>query len=240
MCEGIKQVPHLMTTAMHLHNLPPTLRPREKIAALGPSALTDVELVALLLRTGVRGISVLQLAQALLTRFQGLAGLLQASAQELRGIKGLGGPAKRAELSAVLELSRRAMAEQMQARDTLSSPETVKLFLQMHLAHSPHEVFGVLFLDSQHRLLCFREMFQGTLTQTSVYPREVVKAALDLGAHAVVLAHNHPSGSVLPSKADETLTQTLRNALLVVDIRVLDHVIVAPGQALSILEKGYF
>jgi DNA repair protein RadC len=227
-------------TAMLLQDLPQPLRPREKIAALGPAALTDVELLALLLRTGVKGHSVLQLAQSLLTRFQGLAGLLQATPQDLRSVKGLGGPAKRAELSAVLELSRRAMAEQMQARDLMSSPEAVKLFLQMHMAHCPHEVFGVLFLDAQHRMLSFREMFQGTLTQTSVYPREVVKAALDQGAHAVVLAHNHPSGSVLPSKADETLTQTLRNALLVVDIRVLDHVIVAPGQALSMLEKGYF
>lgn len=227
-------------TAMLLQDLPQALRPREKMAALGPAALTDVELLALFLRTGVKGQSVLQLAQSLLKRFHGLAGLLQASHQDLRSIKGMGGTAKRAELAAVLELSRRAMAEQMQARDLMSSPEAVKLFLQLHLSHCPHEVFGVLFLDAQHRMLSFREMFQGTLTQTSVYPREVVKAALDQGAHAVVLAHNHPSGSVLPSKADETLTQTLRNALLVVDIRVLDHVIVAPGQALSMLEKGYF
>jgi DNA repair protein RadC len=225
---------------MMLQDLPQPLRPREKMATLGPSALTDVELVALLLRTGVQGLGVLQLAESLLTQFKGLAGLLHASASELKSIKGMGGEAKRAELSAVLELSRRAMSEQLQARDSMCSPEAVKLFLQLHLAHLPHEVFAVLFLDSQHRLLDFRKMFHGTLTQTSVYPREVVKCALDLGAHAVVLAHNHPSGSVLPSKADETLTQTLRNALLVVDIRVLDHVIVAPGQALSMLEKAYF
>lgn len=223
---------------MMLKDLPADARPREKLLARGPSALSDTELLALLLRTGTRGRGVFQMADEVLGRFRGLAGLLHASGEELKAIHGLGGTAKRSELMAVLELARRAVAEQLKAREVFGSPDAVKNYLQLHLAHRPHEVFASLFLDAQNRLIAMEELFRGTLTQTSVYPREVVLKALHHHAAAVVLAHNHPSGTVQPSRADEALTQTLKAALALVDVRVLDHVIVAPGQALSMAEKG--
>ncbi|WP_293225969.1 DNA repair protein RadC [Ottowia sp.] len=223
---------------MPLKDLPPDARPREKLLARGAGALGDAELLALLLRTGLAGKSVLQLAQELLEHFGGIAGLLHASADDLKRIKGLGGSAKRAELVAVLELARRALAEQLRERAALDTPQAVQHYLQLQLAARAHEVFAVLFLDSQHRLIALEELFRGTLTQTSVYPREVVLRALHHHASAVVLAHNHPSGSTAPSRADEALTQNLKAALALVDVRVLDHVIVAPGQALSMAEKG--
>lgn len=223
---------------MILKDLPPDARPREKLLARGPAALGDAELLALLLRTGMAGKNVLALAQELLDTFGGIAGLLNTSAEELKRIKGLGGPAKRAELVAVLELARRALAQQLKTRTVFDSPDAVKNYLQLQLAARPHEVFAVLFLDAQHRLLAMEELFRGTLTQTSVYPREVVLRALHHQAGAVVLAHNHPSGVAEPSRADEALTQTLKAALALVDVRVLDHVIVAPGAALSMAERG--
>ena len=225
---------------MPLKDLPPDARPREKLLARGPGALSDAELLALLLRTGLAGKGVLQLAQELLdakTGFGGMAGLLHATADDLQRIKGLG-PAKRAELVAVLELARRALAEQLRERAALDTPQAVKDYLQLHLAHKKHESFAVLFLDNQHKLLALEELFRGTLAQTSVYPREVVLRALHHHAAAVVLAHNHPSGTVQPSRADEALTQALKAALALVDVRVLDHVIVAPGLALSMAEQG--
>lgn len=223
---------------MMLKDLPADARPREKLLARGPSALSDTELLALLLRTGTRGRGVFQMADEVLGRFRGLAGLLHASGEDLKAVHGLGGTAKRSELMAVLELARRAVAEQLKAREVFGSPDAVKNYLQLHLAHRPHEVFASLFLDAQNRLIAMEELFRGTLTQTSVYPREVVLKALHHHAAAVVLAHNHPSGTVQPSRADEALTQTLKAALALVDVRVLDHVIVAPGQALSMAEKG--
>lgn len=223
---------------MAFKDLPADLRPREKLLARGAAALGDAELLALLLRTGVAGTNVLQLAQQLLDTFGGLAGLLQAGADDLKRVKGLGGSAKRAQLVAVLELARRAMAEQLAERTVFEAPDSVKRYLQLHLAGRPHEVFAALFLDSQHRLIALEELFRGTLNQTSVYPREVVQRALHHHAAAVVLAHNHPSGSVEPSRADEALTQTLKAALALIDVRVLDHVIVGPGQALSMAERG--
>lgn len=223
---------------MPLLDLPADARPREKLLARGAGALSDTELLALLLRTGTAGRGVFQMAQEVLDRFSGLAGLLHASGEDLRAIKGLGGTAKRSELLAVLELARRAMAEQLKAREVFGSPDAVKNYLQLHLARRPHEVFAALFLDAQNRLIALEELFRGTLTQTSVYPREVVLKALHHHAAAVVLAHNHPSGTVQPSRADEALTQTLKAALSLVDVRVLDHVVVAPGQALSMAEKG--
>jgi len=223
---------------MAFKDLPADARPREKLIARGPAALADAELLALLLRTGIAGTHVLQLAQQLLDTFGGLAGLLQTNANDLKRIKGLGGTAKRAELVAVLELARRAMAQQLGERAALESPEAVKRYVQLHLAGQPHEVFAVLFLDSQHRLIAMEELFRGTLNHTSVYPREVVRRALHHHAGALVLAHNHPSGSVEPSRADEALTQTLKAALALIDVRVLDHVIVGPGLALSMAERG--
>jgi DNA repair protein RadC len=223
---------------MPLKDLPPDAQPREKLLARGAGALGDAELLALLLRTGLPGQGVLQMAQALLDRFGGISGLLHTTAEDLKQVKGLGGPAKRAELVAVLELARRALAQQLKEREVFGSPGAVKHYLQLHLAARAHEVFGVLFLDAQNRLLAMEELFRGTLTQTCVYPREVVLRALHHGAASVVLAHNHPSGTVQPSRADEALTQTLKAALALVDVRVLDHVIVTQGEALSMAEKG--
>lgn len=222
---------------MNLKSLPAQARPREKLLARGPGALSDAELLALLLRSGLQGKNVLALAEELVQRFDGLAGLLHAGAEDLKRIKGLG-PAKRAEIVAVLELSRRALAEQLRARPLFETPQAVRSYLQLQLGARPHEVFAVMFLDSQHRLIALEEMFRGTLTQTSVYPREVVQRALALQAASVVLAHNHPSGSAQPSRADEALTQTLRSALGLVDVRVLDHFIVTREQALSMAELG--
>jgi DNA repair protein RadC len=224
---------------MALKDLPAQAQPRERLAAHGPSALSDIELLAIVLRTGMAGKGVLQLAQELLQLpgRAGLSGLLQAGHADLRAIKGLG-PSKCAQLLAVLELARRAMAEQLRERPALASPEAVARYLQLHLAARQHEVFAVLFLDSQHRLIALEEMFRGTLTRTSVYPREVVLRALHHHAGAVILAHNHPSGQVQASAADKAVTQSLQAALGLVDIQVLDHVIVAPGASLSMASEG--
>ena len=196
-----------------------------------------MELLALLLRTGVTGQGVLQWSQGLLDRFGGLAGLLQASPGALTGVKGLG-PAKRAQLLALLEVARRAVGQHLCDAPAFTGPSQVKAYAALHLAHLPHEEFGVLFLNAQHRLITWRSMFRGTLTQTSVYPREVVKECLALNAAAVVLAHNHPSGVAEPSRADEGLTQTLTSALQLVDVRVLDHLVVGQGQVVSMAERG--
>ena len=236
---------------MPLKDLPTDAQPREKLLARGPAALADAELLAILLRTGIVGKGVLQMAQELLDEptvdaatgqlsggFGGIAGLLHASAADLERIKGLG-PAKRAELVAVLELARRALAQQLREREVFDSPDTVKHYLQLHLAAKGHEVFAVLFLDAQNRLLALEELFRGTLTQTSVYPREVVLRALHHHCAAVILAHNHPSGQVASSHADRQLTHTLKAALALIDVSVLDHIIVAPGAALSMAEEGF-
>lgn len=222
---------------MALKDLPADVRPREKLLARGPAALADAELLALLLRTGLPGRGVLELAQSLLDAFAGLAGLLRATPQDLKAVKGLG-PAKRAELAAVLEISRRAMGAELAARPVFENPAHVREFLLLQLGGLPHEVFCVLFLDTQHRLVRMEEMFRGTLTQASVYPREVVRRALELHAAAVILAHNHPSGVAEPSRADEHLTQQLRSALQLVDVRVLDHMVVGANQVTSFAERG--
>jgi len=220
-----------------LKHLPPDARPREKLLARGPAALADAELLALLLRTGTAGQGVLQMAQSLLDRFGGLAGLLARGGTGLDTVRGLG-PAKRAELAAVLEVSRRVLAQRLAAQPAFEHPQAVKDYLSLQLAALDHEVFGVLFVDAQHRLVAFEVLFRGTLAQTSVHPREVVRRALSLNAAAVVLAHNHPSGLAEPSRADEMLTSTLKQALALVDVRVLDHVIVARGCTVSFAERG--
>ncbi|GAA6141754.1 DNA repair protein RadC [Hydrogenophaga sp. 5NK40-0174] len=225
------------TPAIGLKSLPAEARPREKLLAKGAQALSDVELLALLLRTGMAGKHVMALAQEVLEQCEGVAGLLHAPPDRLKAVKGLG-PAKRAELAAVMELSRRALAEQLKERAAFDSPQAVRSYLQLHMAHLAHEVFSVLFLDSQNRLLAMEEMFRGTLSQTSVYPREVVLRALHHHAASVVLAHNHPSGIARPSSADEALTQSLKAALGLVDVRVLDHFIVTRETAASMAEMG--
>ena len=221
---------------MSMKDLPVDARPREKLLARGPQALSDVELLAILLRTGMAGKNVFQLSEELLGP-DGIAGLLNASVHSLKMVKGLG-PAKQAELLAVFELARRALSQRLKEREAFHTPGAVKQYLQLQLAHKNHEVFAVLFLDSQNRMLAMEELIRGTLSQTSVYPREVVLRALHHQAAAVVLSHNHPSGSVQPSRADEHLTQTLKASLALVDVRVLDHIIVGQGQALSMAEQG--
>ena len=222
---------------MALKDLPADAQPREKLLARGPQALADAELLALLLRTGIRGQGVLQLAEGVLARTGGYAGLLHGGADRLKGIKGLG-PAKRAELAAVVEMARRALAQRLADAPVFDSPQQVKDYLQLHLGALQHEVFAVLWLDAQHRLISMDTLFTGSLSQTSVYPREVVKHALARNAGAVILAHNHPSGVAEPSRADEYLTQSLKSALGLVDVRVLDHLVVDCGQIVSFAERG--
>lgn len=222
---------------MPLKDLPAALRPREKLLSQGAGTLADAELLALLLRTGLPGRGVLALAQQVIDEFKGLPGLLRASADDLKRIKGLG-PAKRAEVLAVLELARRAIVQQLRQSTVFEHPQQLKDHLRLQMGHLAYESFVVLFLDARHRLVESREMFRGTLTQTSVYPREIVKQALAVNAAAVVLAHNHPSGNAEPSRADEILTQTLKSALLLVDVRVLDHVVVAGDRTTSFAERG--
>ena len=222
---------------MLLKDLPQDARPREKLLARGPGALSDAELLALLLRTGLPGKNALQMGQELISTFGGVSGLLNTPAEALKKIKGLG-PAKRAEIVAVLELARRALASQLQEKPVFSNPTAIREYLQLQLGGRDHEIFAVLFLDSAHRLIVLEEMFRGTLTQTSVYPREVVVRALALNAANVVLAHNHPSGVAQASRADEAITQTLKAALALVDVRVLDHFIVTATASASMAELG--
>jgi DNA repair protein RadC len=212
-------------------------RPRERLLSHGAAVLTNTELLALLLRTGIAGRSALELARDLLARFGGLVGLFGASVAQVSEIRGLG-PAKAAELAAVVELVRRSLVEEAAAGDALTSPQAVRDYLRLTLRARPYEVFVGIFLDSQNRVLASEEMFRGTLAQTSVYPREVVKAALACNAAAVIFAHNHPSGVAEPSRADELLTQALKQALALVDIRTLDHFVVAGSHLVSFAERG--
>jgi DNA repair protein RadC len=211
--------------------------PRVRLAALGTESLSDAELVALLLRTGVAGRPAAAVAQDLLARFGQVSRLLAAPVPELAAVAGVGA-ARAAQLAAALELSRRSLREQMQARDSLASPAAVRGFLRLRLQHLGHEVFWGVFLDAQNRAIAAEELFRGTLTQTSVYPREVVKQALAHNAAGIILAHNHPSGIAEPSLQDQALTQSLAEALALVDVKVLDHFIVAPGACLSFAERG--
>jgi len=212
-------------------------RPRERLLAQGPAALTNAELLAVMLRTGVRGVSVLDLARGMLNHFGGVSALLAAGTAQIRSLHGLG-PARAAELKAMLELVRRSLLEEASRRDVLNSPEAVRDYLRLTLAALPYEAFLALFLDSQNRLLAPLELFRGTLAQTSVYPREVVKAALAHNAAGVIFAHNHPSGVAEPSPADELLTSSLKQALALVDIRTLDHFVVAGHRVVSFAERG--
>ena len=224
---------------MAITDWPNAERPRERLLKQGAAALSDAELLAIFLRSGVRGKSAVDLARELLSCFDGnLARLAAASLDQLAATNGIG-PAKAAQLQAALELARRALHARMAERDLLSSPAAVRDWLCLKLGSLSHEVFGALWLDAQNRLIRYEELFRGTLTQTSVYPREVVKSALSHNAAAVILAHNHPSGLAQPSRADEALTTTLKQALAQVDVKVLDHFIVA-GNAppLSFAERG--
>jgi DNA repair protein RadC len=219
---------------MAISDWPPGERPRERLLMLGAAALSDAELLAVVLRTGIRGKSAVELGRELLARFNGVAGILGA---DLSGVKGLG-PAKRAQFEASMELARRSLKDELRAASALTSPGAVRDYLRLAIADREHEVFVCLWLDAQHRVLCFEELFRGTLTQTSVYPREVVKAGLRANAAAVIFAHNHPSGAAQPSRADELLTRNLKDALALVEVKVLDHFIVAGPHTLSFAERG--
>lgn len=224
---------------MAITDWPALDRPRERLLRSGAEALSDAELLAIFLRVGIRGKSAVDLARDLLAHWDhSLSRLAAASLQDLQRVPGMG-LAKAAQLKATLELARRALREQMADRDLLSSPQQVRDFLRLKLDALTYEVFMVLLLDAQNRLIRAEEVFRGTLTQTSVYPREIVKLALAHNAAAVILAHNHPSGVAEPSRADEQLTQSLKQTLALVDVKVLDHFVVA-GSAppLSFAERG--
>lgn len=223
---------------MAITDWPAEERPREKLLAKGAHALSDAELLAIFLRVGVRGKSAVDLARDLLVRFGGLNGIFMAEREEISALHGMG-MSKFVQLQAIFEMVRRALAEGMRARDVLSSPAQVRDYLRLQLGHLPKEVFVVMFLDAQNRLLCSETLFTGTLTQASVHPREVVKRALHHNAASVIFAHNHPSGVAEPSRADEALTKTLSAALALIDVRVLDHFIVAGNAAYSFAEKGH-
>ncbi len=212
-------------------------RPREKLLQRGASSLSDAELLAIFLRTGVVGKSAVDLARDLITRFGNLTQLFAAGEKEFCAIHGMG-QAKYVQLQAVLEMARRALQEEMQAGNALTSPRAVRDYLKLLLRGRLQEVFMALFLDAQHRVIASEELFTGTLTQTSVYPREVVKRALHHNAAALILAHNHPSGVAEPSHADQALTDALKQALALVEVRVLDHFIVAGEGCLSFAERG--
>ena len=225
---------------MAISDWPVTERPRERLLAKGAGSLSDAELLAVLLRTGMRGKSAVELARELLGRFGGVGGLLAHFANAgaaMLGIKGLGA-AKSAQLGAALELARRTLQEQLSTGTALTSPAAVRDYLRLAIGSREYEVFVCLWLDAQHRVIAFQEPFRGTLTQTSVYPREIVKAALAANAAAVIFAHNHPSGAAQPSQADELLTRNLKEALALVDVKVLDHFIVAGAHSLSFAERG--
>ena len=219
---------------MAISDWPLAERPRERLLAQGAGSLSDAELLAVILRTGLPGKSAVELGRDLMARFKNVAALFAA---DLTDVKGLG-PAKRAQFEAAMELARRSLQDDMRATSALTSPGAVRDYLRLAIAGREHEVFVCLWLDAQHRVISFDELFRGTLTQTSVYPREIVKAGLKANAAAVIFAHNHPSGVAQPSQADELLTRNLKEALSLVDIKVLDHFIVAGHHALSFAERG--
>lgn len=222
---------------MQIRDWPVAERPREKLLDLGPGSLSEAELLAIWLRHGTRGASAVDVARGLLARFGSLRNVLAAGRHELCGERGVG-PARWAELQAALELVRRHHLERLQAGPVLGSPRAARDYLVARLRDLEHEVFCCLFLDSRHRLTRCEELFRGTVDGASVHPREVVKQALARNATAVILAHNHPSGVAEPSQADEIITTRLRDALALVEIRLLDHLIIGDGSCISLAEKG--
>ena len=222
---------------MAITDWPADERPREKLLKQGASALSDAELLAIFLRTGVPGKTAVDLARALLNEFGSLRAILKADLSVFCRGEGLG-PAKFTQLQAVLEMSRRNLQEKMAKGDVLSSPEDTRRFLQATMQDYEHEVFAALFLDNRHQIICFRELFSGTIDGASVYPREVVKLALQLNAAAIIFAHNHPSGVSRPSESDKTITHRLKDALAMVEVRVLDHFIIGDDGGYSFAEHG--
>ena len=223
---------------MAITDWPASERPREKLLERGPAALSDAELLAIFLRTGTQGITAVDLARELLSDYGSLRSLLEADHQRFCQGKGLGS-AKYTLLQASLEMARRHLGEQLQRGEALGGSEQTRRYLSARLRDYPHEVFACLFLDNRHRVLAFEELFRGTIDGANVYPREVVKRALGHNAAALILAHNHPSGVAEPSDSDRRITRRLRDALELVDIRVLDHMIIGDGQVTSLAERGF-
>lgn len=223
---------------MSIRLWPELERPREKLLHAGASALSDAELLAIFLRTGIRGCSAVELARRLLGEFGGLRQLLEAEQELFTSYTGLG-PAKYAQLQAVLEMNRRHLEATITRESALESPQAVRDYLKAQLRHQKHEVFACLFLDTKHRVLAFEPLFYGTIDGASVYPRQVVKRALAHNAAALILSHNHPSGVSEPSQADRLLTERLKDALALIDVRILDHFIVGDGEPLSMVEYGW-
>jgi DNA repair protein RadC len=223
---------------MSIRDWPAGERPREKLLEQGSASLSDAELLAIFLRTGVSGKSAVDVARHLLSKFGSLRALLEADQPTFSRELGLG-PAKFAQLQAVQEMGRRHMAERLRNKSALENPQAVRDYLKALLRHEQHEVFGCLFLDTRHQVLTFEALFHGSIDNTSVHPRQVVKRALANNAAAVILCHNHPSGNATPSQADRRLTKRLQEALLLVDVRVLDHFIVGDGDPLSMAEYGW-
>ncbi|MCE3251198.1 MAG: hypothetical protein K0Q67_208 [Cellvibrio sp.] len=222
---------------MPITDWPKAERPREKLLSLGPRALSDAELLAIFLRVGCVGKSAVDLARELLHEYGGLRQLLEASQREF--CKGLGlGNAKYAQLQAVLEMGRRHLSATMKEGDLLSSPDLVRSYLSAQLRHQPREVFAVLFLDSQNRLIAYEELFFGTIDGASIYPREVVRRALAHNCASVILSHNHPSGVAEPSQADCRITRRLQESLELIDVRVIDHMVVGDSAVISFAERG--
>jgi DNA repair protein RadC len=223
---------------MPITDWPEAERPREKLLAQGANTLSDAELLALFIRTGLKGRTAIDLARDWLVAFNGLRGFLEASQDTLLTLPGLG-MAKYAEIQAALELGRRHLSSTLAQRDVLQSPNTTRHFLSARLRGLKREVFAALFLDNQHRLISYEELFQGCISQCSVHPRQVVERVLTLNAAAVIFAHNHPSGVAEPSDADRHITDRLRRALELVDVRVLDHLVVGEGRPVSFAERGW-
>ena len=222
---------------MKISHWPRDERPREKLLKIGAHSLSDAELLAIFLRTGIKGTNAVDLARDLLGNFGSLRGLLGASEFNFCQVKGLG-QAKFVQLQACVEMSKRYLAEKLDKVDALTSVEATKQYLLAALRDQPQEVFAMLCLDSQHRLIKYRAMFYGTIDSASVYPRVLVKQALDDNAAAVILAHNHPSGVAEPSQADQHITQRIQNAMGLVDIKVLDHFVIGDGDAVSFAQRG--
>lgn len=222
---------------MSITDWPTQERPREKLLAQGPASLSDAELLAIFLRTGLAGKTAVDIARELLQEFGSLRRLLTAPKERLCAFPGLG-PAKYAQLQAILELARRHLGETVRRGDAISSPEDTCRFLVSRLRDYPYEVFACLFLDNRHRVIELVEMFRGTINGASVHPREVVRAALHHNAAAVILCHNHPSGDAEPSQADLKITQRLTEALTLIDVRVLDHIVIGDGNTVSFAERA--
>jgi DNA repair protein RadC len=222
---------------MSITNWPQTERPREKLLAQGANTLSDAELLAILLRTGVRGKTALDLSRELISKFGGLRHIFAASLEQFSTALGLG-PSKYVQLQAAQELAVRCLRENIERGSALKNPHDVQYYLNSKLRSYPYEVFSCLFLDNRHRFITFKELFHGSINEATVYPREIIRLVYQTNAAAVILAHNHPSGVAEPSEADKRITQEIKSLLSAIDVRLLDHIIIGDGQMTSFASQG--